>query len=496
MKRAPSLILVTIDCLRADHVGFLGYRRPTTPFLDALSAESVVFQNAIVAGAPTYYSFPAILASRCPLALGRDVVGLAPREATLTSKLKSEDYSTAAFLAGNPYLSRRFGYEYGFEVFRDHLEASDESVGMLAAATAPSLRSRVNRALARTSRRLGPLSTVYDELYFQYCQRMGTAPAESLDSLRRFPAADVIVDEAIAWIQEQDSKPFFLWLHLMDPHAPYFPVEEEVASLGGRPISASDARYLNSFWNRSDVTPSRLQRYRQQIVALYDAGIRWADTQIARLAGSLQQSGLWAVCIMAITADHGEEFLDHGGRFHPPSRVTEEVIRVPLLIRSASLLQPKSVSTPFSMIDLSPTLLSALNLPAPPEFRGQSRWSSVMNDVDWDGSALVECVSGCTNPFVPGNRFGSRIMAVRDRQHKLVVDFEAGSEALFDLAADPGELRPLPPDAQRAIRAKLLRRAEQHLADSVKSRNAQQRIAARVRDLQLEWANSGLKTVA
>src|SRR5262245_3748671 len=117
-----SLILITVDCLRADHVGFLGYKRPTTPFLDLLAQKSLTFSNAIVAGAPTYYSFPAIMASRYPLRLGRDVVGLAPDEPTIASTLNQLGYTTAAFVAGNPYLSRPFGYHIGFDTFRDFLE--------------------------------------------------------------------------------------------------------------------------------------------------------------------------------------------------------------------------------------------------------------------------------------------------------------------------------------------------------------------------------------
>src|SRR5580692_9155567 len=98
MKR-KSIVLVTVDCLRADHVGFMGYQRPTTPFLDSLAAESFVVPAAIVAGAPTYYSFPAILASRYPLALGRDVLGIAPGEPTIASELQAAGYTTAAFIA-------------------------------------------------------------------------------------------------------------------------------------------------------------------------------------------------------------------------------------------------------------------------------------------------------------------------------------------------------------------------------------------------------------
>ena len=104
-------MLVTVDCLRADHCGLYGYSRPTTPFLDALASESFVVPAAIVAGAPTYYSFPAILASRMPLALGRDVIGLAPGESTLATVLRESGYATGAFSAGNPYISPRFGYD-------------------------------------------------------------------------------------------------------------------------------------------------------------------------------------------------------------------------------------------------------------------------------------------------------------------------------------------------------------------------------------------------
>ena len=123
MAGARSLILITIDCWRADHAGFLGYSRPTTPFLDSLAGASFVFQNALAAGAPTYYSLPAILASRYPLAEGRDLLGLAPEETTLASVLQESGFATAAFCAANPYLSPRFGYDFGFDVFRDLLDS-------------------------------------------------------------------------------------------------------------------------------------------------------------------------------------------------------------------------------------------------------------------------------------------------------------------------------------------------------------------------------------
>ena len=165
----------------------------------------------------------------------------------------------------------------------------------------------------------------------------------SLDQLRRFPSADVIVDHARDWLSSIAGQPFFLWLHLMDPHSPYYP-QQEALNLMGSSLDASRARYLNSYWNRGDIGASRLKKHREDIVMLYDAGIRWMDTQVARLAETLRDLGLWQDCVMALTADHGEEFLDHGGRYHPPSSVAEELVRVPLLLHGPGLPEATKVS--------------------------------------------------------------------------------------------------------------------------------------------------------
>src|SRR3984957_10621592 len=148
MSAEKSVVLVTVDCLRADHTGFMGYERPTTPFLDGLAAESFVFPASIVAGAPTFYSVPPILASRYPLAVGRDVVGLAPAEPNLASAFQQAGYATAFFGAGNPYISPRFGYDFGFDTFRDFLdgESGTASDAQPVASTANAW-SRLNRRL-------------------------------------------------------------------------------------------------------------------------------------------------------------------------------------------------------------------------------------------------------------------------------------------------------------------------------------------------------------
>jgi arylsulfatase A-like enzyme len=475
--------------MRADRAGFLGYDRGTTPFLDSLAATSIVFSNAIVAGAPTYYSLPAIMASRHPLALGRDVIGIAPEEPTIASTLSQLGYVTGAFLAANPYLSPRFGYNAGFDTFRDFLDTEVDSSRNLSPSNGHPFRSRLNEYLAKTCHNLGPIGSIYDDLYFEYCQRAAGSDGVSFDSLRRFPAADVLVDEATRWLDGLSGSQFFLWLHFMDPHSPYYPQQEALRSLGSD-VGASRARYLNSYWNRGDIGPNRLTRHREEIVSLYDAGIRSVDAQIDRFVSELQRRGLWENCTLAVTADHGEEFLEHGGRYHSPSKLTEELIHVPLLIAASKPIGTHVRKDPVSLVDLAPTLFDAIGIPSPDTFRGKSFWTPT-RDADTSGDAvIVESVGTCTNPFDSLQRLGARVLAIREADYKLVLDFASSQENLFDLKNDPGELHPLRPEVEKPVRRRMLKRASEHLAQSVESRSPARRLDAQLRDLRLEWSDS------
>jgi arylsulfatase A-like enzyme len=262
--------------------------------------------------------------------------------------------------------------------------------------------------------------------------------------------------------------------------------------MGQHSPGAPRARYLNSYWNRGDLGASRLQRHRKDVMALYDAGIRWVDAQVARLVETLRGLGVWENCVMALTADHGEEFLDHGGRYHPPSRVSEELVRVPLLLRAPGLT-PGTVAAPFSLLHLAPTLLELVEAPVPGSFRGSSHAAPLAAGKSGTSDAVVECISGCKNPFVVEDRLHARLLAVREARFKLVLDFNSPTkqEQLYDLDSDPGELRPLPVGAENAVRRRLLDRARQHISDSVQSRDAGYRLSARLRDLRLAPAMPG-----
>ena len=507
--RLRSLILITVDCLRADHCGFYGYSRPTTPFLDSLANESLVVPNAIVGGVPTYYSLPTVFVSRMPMSLGRDVIGIAPGESTLATALRDNAYATAAFSAGNPYISSRFGYNQGFDLFHDfpdfHQVSQADGLDLphtlsVAPGTAPdgpheSFRGKLNHAIKTTAFSLG-LGSTYNDLYFEYCMKIAP-PATQIDALRKYPSADILVDQAQHWLGTIGPRPFFLWLHLMDPHGPYYPPNNAFRDLTGREVDPARARYLNEYWNRFDLPSSRFRKKRKEIIELYDAGIRWVDHQIARLVGTLKQSQLWDECVFALTADHGEEFLEHGGRFHAPVRLSEEVIRVPLLIRSAGQRVARLPSSPMSLLHLAPTLLDAVGVRAPSSFCGRSLWPSLQGPGQWTNPAIIECGYDCTNPLRLGKRNVPKLIAVRDEQFKLVMEMKAGAiEEIYDLKDDPGELHPLPGRVTGKVagkvtsetRKELLGLARKHLQDTEagQSRAAVLRLRSRLRDLRGE----------
>jgi arylsulfatase A-like enzyme len=384
----------------------------------------------------------------------------------------------------------RFGYAQGFDVFRDflqdfvppHVEEAEQEK------RARGWASRLNRRLIKMRPKMGPFARVYDELYFRYCQQVTPVPA-SLDAQRCFPSADILVGEAKEWLASTGDEPFFLWIHLMDPHAPYFPKDEALALMGDSLLSPERARYLNSFWHRYDLGPRRLATHRSEIIRLYDAGIRWVDAQVERLIEHLRKAGKWRDCIFALTADHGEEFLEHGGRLHPPAGLMEELIHVPLLLRVPECAKKEVAKGPFSMLHLAPTLLDAAELPIPSSFEGRSHWPQLREGAPFEGIAISECVAGCTNPFRLENRMGARVLSVREARYKLVLHFAPPAEHLYDLDADPEEKTPLGAGEQKPLRKRLLEIARAHLNASTAHRDLRLRSRAQLRDLQLEWKN-------
>lgn len=271
----------------------------------------------------------------------------------------------------------------------------------------------------------------------------------------------------------------------MDPHAPYFPKLQATAEVGADRSNGQRAKYLNSYWARGDLNVGRLRKKKRDIVNLYDAGIRWADVQIERLVCKVAELGILENCALAVTADHGEQFLDHGGRFHMPLALPQELIHVPLLLRVPGCSGRRDVNAPIGLVDLAPTLLNALDISAPASFRGRSCWSYLLNNKLWEWPVITECAFGCNNPAQVHERSAPRILAVRKNSYKLVVNFALGLEELFDLRSDPTEVNPLPSRMAKEQRRFLLQCAEKHIDQNHKSRSVDIRIAAQLRDFRL-----------
>ena len=220
----------------------------------------------------------------------------------------------------------------------------------------------------------------------------------------------------------------------MDPHSPYYPPNEAFREMTGRDLDPGRARYVNEYWNRSDLTPSGFVGKRDEVIWLYDAAIRSVDQQISRLVDGLKESGLWDDCVFVLTADHGEEFLEHGGRYHPPLRLHEEIIHVPLLIRVPGERCAEVSDCPMSHLHLAPTLLDIVGQSAAHTFRGRSLWPNLRQRTAWDDAVIVECAYGCTNPFRAEARNAPRLLGIRDARFKLVMRIAQGNtEEVYDL---------------------------------------------------------------
>ena len=325
-----DVVLVSIDALRADHVGAYGYARPTTPHLDALAREGTVFRHAYCPTPHTSYSVTSMMTGKYMRPLL--ALGLGADSETLASDLRRYGYRTAAFYPPAVF-------------FID----------------APKFETFERRALD-----------------FEYRKVEFADPALREAQLREYLQTT------------NNDKPLFVWVHFFEPHEPY--VQHPEHHFGDTDLDA------------------------------YDSEIATADDGVGRVVAAVRARRPGAVVI--VTADHGEEFGDHGGRYHGTS-VYEEQVRVPLVVVGPGVRAGASVDEPVQTIDLVPTVLSALGIPRPARVRGRDVGPLLAKDAPGDaGFAFAETDE-------------SSLLAKRSL--RLVCQKQIDACALFDVAADPGE---------------------------------------------------------
>jgi arylsulfatase A-like enzyme len=408
----PNVLLVVIDTLRADRLGVYGNMRGLTPFLDELAARGHVVRRARAQAPWTNPSVASIFTSRYQSQHGvvdyRSVLPAA--ELTLAEVLKADGYATGAFSA-NGLIGESLGFGQGFDRFQTHLLTKGD-----------------------------------DPIYLRIplrADRIGAEALAWLDDLRRDGPAGV---------------PIFLYLHLMEPHSPYAPPRALLERVRGSaaPVDlrrASQAMFIDTL---NPVGKAELGEIRDA----YDASVLAVDEALRGLFGALAARGFFENAVVVVTADHGEEFQEHGGRGHGRT-LFDETIRVPLIVVATGRSGPGVVEHLVSLVDVAPTILQLAGLPVPSRFAGVS----FAADLDsGPGSRLRRAVAQLSGRGPAPASYSEQLVppggeAARGTSHEraLVVDdvklvrWRDGERRFYDLATDPDEQAPnIVEDSDRA----------------------------------------------
>lgn len=410
-SQRPNIILITIDALRFDHLDCYGYHRNTSPYIGSLAAKGALFSQAISNGGQTPDAFPSILASAQPRVA--HFGSMSKPRTMLAEKLKEVGYQTASFHS-NPLLSRYHGYDRGFDLFIDSLGESGLFRRRIWVRTkVGSLHRLTNKTLSKLSKILSPVLS-----------RVGQEPIIT---------AEMINSRALSWLKEH-RKGFFLWLHYMDVHSPYLASPQYLRQFHDQTVTH---RKIIKLCREMLEDPAKLSPDEvTTLINLYDAQIRYVDDNISSLLTSLDVD--LTNTIIIITADHGEEFGEHGKFGH--RSLYDGIMRVPLMIVGPGIKAGTVVNKQVSLIDLAPTITDLVGIDSVPHFQGQSMLP-VMKGVE-------SAAQGTISTF---NELGSgrRYIAYRTPEWKYIRTEGLGevntliSEELYNLRDDPKEGRNL-----------------------------------------------------
>jgi len=398
-----DVLLITIDSLRTDHIGCMGYDRETTPVIDEFAADGHTFENAFAHACSTRPSFPSIMSSSHALMHGGFEMMTDGR--TMVAEVFDDGgYATAGFHS-NLYLSADFGYDRGFDEFYD-------------SKTDPSTTARIRQFVKDRLNDEGFLYQFLASAFDTAERRAGINVGSAYDT------ATEITDRALEWAEQQaDDGPRFLWVHYMDVHHPYVPPAKYQRQYRDDPISESRSIKLRRkmIEDPESVTDEELA----DIVDLYDAEIRYTDAEIGRLVDRVTEA--WgAKPVTAITADHGEEFLDHG-QFSHYTHFYDEVMWVPLFL--GGIEGTGRYDELVGLQDVPATLVDYADLEQPDSFQG---WSvrPIVEGGDWPRTFVI----GDWSDRDGENRYG-----YRDEEWKFVR--RDSGEELYHLPEDPEERR-------------------------------------------------------
>jgi arylsulfatase A-like enzyme len=369
-----SSLLVTVDALRADHLAQFGYDRNTFPVADQIADDGTTFQRAYANGTNTGISLPSLLTSRYR--------GTEPAKNDQTIATVLPDNVTAIGVHSNAYFATRVPTTAGF----DELENFD-----ILADNKSRNQSTIQRLLNAGTERIKPIVDTLGiwQLAEQIQERI--LPASFIHELTPYENAEQVTDRALELISAVDGE-FFLWIHYMDPHRPYG-IDLDSPAYTDR----ADEDEIRQLMSKAAIHPDTLTSAEQErIVDLYVSDIRYTSRHVARLFDGLRERSLWTDTDIVVTADHGEEFGDHGFYFHR-NRPYDELIHVPLFIKRATterrtILDMSKTNTggvvneQRELLDIAPTLCTFHDVDPPAAFEGTNLFTGTDRTVVATGS--------------------------------------------------------------------------------------------------------------
>jgi arylsulfatase A-like enzyme len=416
----PDVFLILVDAMRPDHMSAYGYHRETTPEIARLAKEGAVFLDAHAQSAWTKATTATLFTSLYPSTHRTEGLDdVLPADAlTMPEAFKDHGYSTGIFSA-SVLVSPQFGFAGGVDVFRFPLYSlmtRFSSVGLAAAKLAAAVRGAA------------PLKSQIEKVELMIRGRGLSQGGFS---------AEQINEDVIEWVESNPDAPLFAYLHYMEPHDPYRPpasfskmflTGEAEGGASGKPPRVTGL--LLPF----DEAESVPETERRHLIDLYDAEIAYIDSLIGRLVQKLRALRGDNI-VVVITADHGEEFFEHGGWSHGVS-LFEEILRIPLVCWwPAGIQDGLSIPGLACQIDIFPTLLEVCGIPRDPSLMGFS---------------LAPMLLGAEHrvPYRMAlselrRARGRSARALQDDQFKLILAKRPDRERLmlFDLVSDPGETR-------------------------------------------------------
>jgi len=389
-----TVILVVIDSLRPDHLGCYGYRKPTSPTIDRLAANGVVFETAIAQATWTLPSFFALFTSQyTPAVIGEGPRSLPASEPLMAEYFKQAGYATAGFV-DNGWLGRIHGFSRGFDTYDDSA-------------------------------------------------RDGTGP---------------LLARALTWLREEPDKNHFLFFHTNDVHGPYTPpppydtlfvtAESLIELPDAEGVPVSDTNHVFGLIPKYQYL--RGHRNLDYYVAQYDGCIRYVDSLLGAFFDVLKAEGIFDTALIVITADHGESltehsyFLDHG-------IVTDQVMKVPLIVKFP---EKYGITGRFSgqvqLIDLLPTFLDYLGVEPRRPISGTSLLRVISGEME-ETAPYAFCAEGIMKQWAVRSRRWKYVRKIPGSKEEQVwrtcpdskPNRDAVVEELYDLRADPQETRNL-----------------------------------------------------